>query len=195
MNRKAFTGVALATFGILGLIFAAGQPPETIPGTSITPISIQYVTITEPPATSSTSSTSTTSSTTEPPADSIAPAQVTTPIVFPDTPCQEWAPTAVEAGWPADPIILHQLLTIMFRESRCDPLATSPHDDRGLLQIHPKSWCKPNKYYKVGYLQENGVIADCDELYDPLQNLRSARALFLYSEARGDAWRPWAKTR
>jgi hypothetical protein len=188
MNRKAFTGVALATFGILGLIFAAGQPPETIPGATPAPISIQYVEITDPPAT--TTSTSTTSSTT-----SSTTTTIPTPIVFPDTPCQEWAPTAVQAGWPADPVILHTLLTIMFRESRCDPLATSPDDDRGLLQIHPKSWCKPNKYYAIGYLQENGVIADCEELYDPLQNLRSARALFLYSEARGDAWRPWAKTR
>jgi hypothetical protein len=143
------------------------------------------------PASTTTSSTSTTSiASTVPTTTTVA-----LPLVFPDTPCQEWAVTAVQAGWPADPFVLHKLLTIMWRESRCRPDAVSRHQDSGLMQIHPASWCKPNKYYQVGYLQENGVISSCDELYDPLQNLRAARALFLYSEARGDAWRPWALTR
>lgn len=185
MNLKPLFVVSLATAA--GLALAAGPGPDPLPAPSTSTVVIRYVEITEPPATTSTTSSTifTSSTTTEPPK----------PIVFPDTPCQEWAPTAVEAGWPADPFILNTLLTIMWRESRCNPLANSPDDDRGLLQIHPKSWCKPNKYYEIGYLQENGVIASCDELYDPLQNLRAAKALFEYSEARGDAWRPWAKTR
>lgn len=181
MFRTAFLGVASATFLGLGLVFAAGQPPETVP-TTLTPLTVQYVQITEPSTTTSSTTSSTTST-------------LPTPIVFPDTPCQEWAPTAVEAGWPADPIVLDQLLTIMFRESRCNPLAQSPHEDSGLLQIHPDSWCRPNKYNPIGYLQAQGVISSCDDLFDPLLNLKAARALFLYSEERGDGWRPWNKTR
>lgn len=185
MFRTAFLGVASATFLGLGLIFAAGQPVETVP-TTITELTVEYVQITEPSTTTSTSTTSSTTSTTT---------TVPTPIVFPDTPCQEWAPTAVEAGWPADPVVLHKLLTIMFRESRCNPLALSRHEDSGLLQIHPDSWCRPNKYNPIGYLQEQGVISSCDDLFDPLLNLKAARALFLYSEERGDGWRPWNLTR
>lgn len=178
MSIRLFLAIAGTTYA--ALFACSGPPEEPAPTTTSTPI--QYVPIT---TTSSTSTTTSTTSTTAPP----------TPIVFPETPCQEWAPTAVEAGWPADPFVLHKLLTIMWRESRCQPLATSRHEDTGLLQIHPNSWCRPNRYNEIGWLQAQGVITDCAELYDPLTNLRAARAIYLYSEARGDAWRPWALTR
>lgn len=186
MSLKAFGLVALATWLILLIMIGTSTPPEIepapIPSTVYTPITRPSTTTVPTPAVSTTSP------------------QVTTtiyelPIVFPDTPCQEWAPLAVEAGWPADPVILHRLLTIAFRESRCDPTVTSRHEDAGLLQIHPNSWCRPNRYNEIGWLQAQGILDDCSELYDPLTNLRAARALYLYSEARGDAWRPWALTR
>lgn len=180
MSIKTFLAIAATTYA--ALFACADRPEEVIPTT--TSIPIQYVPITT--TSSSTSTTSSTSSTTTAPP---------TPIVFPDTPCQEWAPTAVEAGWPADPVILHRLLTIAHRESRCRPDVTSRHEDAGLLQIHPNSWCRPNRYNEIGWLQAQGVLDDCSELYDPLTNLRAARAIYLYSEARGDAWRPWALTR
>jgi len=176
--------VAIFYTGLLAL--SPGRAELIPPSTSIP---IQYVAL--PSSTTSTTSTT-------PPATSTTSPQVTTtfaPIVFPDTPCQEWAPTAVEAGWPADPFVLHKLLTIAHRESRCQPDVTSRDDDRGLLQIHPNSWCRPNRWNPIGWLQAQGILDDCSELYDPLTNLRAARALFLYSEARGDGWTPWNLTR
>ena len=182
MSLKAFLAFAAITYGALIMCAVPAEPPQetetvSIPSTVHIPI--------------------TTSSTTSPAVSTTKPQVTTTfaPIVFPETPCQEWAPLAVEAGWPPDPFILDRLLRIMFRESRCDPTVTSRDDDRGLLQIHTKSWCRPNRYNEIGWLQAQGIIGDCDDLYDPLLNLRSARALYLYSEARGDAWRPWALTR
>ena len=179
MSLKTFLSIAAITYGAL---FACGAPPEdvTVPTTSTS-----FTTTSTSKAPAPTSTSSTTTSTTEPP----------TPIVFPDTPCQEWAPLAVEAGWPPDPLMLDRLLKIMWRESRCTPTATSRDDDRGLLQIHTGSWCRPNRYNVIGWLQAQGIIDSCLDLYDPLENLQAARAIWLYSEARGDAWRPWALTR
>ena len=180
MSLKAFLVTVSVTYGAM-FACADAEPPDVtappIPSTVYPPI-----TVTSPTSTS-TSTTSTTSTTTF------------APIVFPETPCQEWAPTAVDAGWPPDPVILHRLLSIMWRESRCDPSATSRDDDRGLLQIHTGSWCRPNQYNETGWLQTQGIVESCDDLWIPLVNLRAARALYLYSEARGDAWRPWALTR
>jgi len=179
MSLKLFLAIAATTYGTM---FACSSPPpevEPMPSASSTSST-----------TSSTSSTSSTTSSTS--STSTAPP---TPIVFPDTPCQEWAPLAVEAGWPPDPFMLDRLLKIMWRESRCTPSATSRDDDRGLLQIHTGSWCRPNRYNEIGWLQAQGIIDSCLDLYDPLQNLQAARAIWLYSEARGDAWRPWALTR
>jgi len=181
MSLKLFLAIAGVTYGAM---FACSSPEEVEPPTPVTSTSFTTTSTTGVPST--TSSTSfTTTTTTEPP----------TPIVFPDTPCQEWAPLAVEAGWPPDPFVLDRLLKIMFRESRCTPSATSRDDDRGLLQIHTGSWCRPNRYNSIGWLQAQGILSSCDELYEPLKNLQAARALFLYSEARGDAWRPWKLTR
>lgn len=177
MSLKLFLAIAGITYGAM---FACSDSPPDPPAPATTTTTSSFIS-----TTSSTSSTSTSSTTTAAP----------TPIVFPDTPCQEWAPTAIEAGWPADPFILDKLLTIMWRESRCLPSATSRDDDRGLLQIHPKSWCRPNRYNEIGWLQAQGIIETCDQLYDPLTNLRAARALFEYSENRGDGWRPWNLTR
>jgi len=179
MSLKTFLGIAAITYGAL---FACGAPPEEVTAPTTSP---SFTTTSTSKAPAPTSTSSTTTSTTKPP----------TPIVFPDTPCQEWAPLAVEAGWPPDPFILDRLLRIMWRESRCTPSATSRDDDRGLLQIHTGSWCRPNRYNEIGWLQAQGIIDSCLDLYDPLQNLQAARAIWLYSEARGDAWRPWALTR
>ena len=178
MSLKTFISIAAITYGAL---FACGAPPEEVTA----PTSTSFTTTSTSKAPAPTSTSSTTTATTKPP----------TPIVFPDTPCQEWAPLAVEAGWPPDPFMLDRLLKIMWRESRCTPTATSRDDDRGLLQIHTGSWCRPNRYNEIGWLQAQGIIDSCVDLYDPLQNLQAARAIWLYSEARGDAWRPWALTR
>ena len=90
MSLKLFLAIAATTYGAM---FACSDSPPDPPAPATT------TTITTSTSSTSTSSTSTSSTTTAAP----------TPIVFPDTPCQEWAPTAVEAGWPADPLVLDKL--------------------------------------------------------------------------------------
>ena len=57
------------------------------------------------------------------------------PIVGPDTPCQEWVPEAIAAGWPADRDVIETLMSIIWRESRCQPDAWNGRD-AGLTQIN-----------------------------------------------------------
>lgn len=110
---------------------------------------------------------------------------------LPDTDCAEWYPLAMEVGWPEAE--WPTLSYVMHRESRCDPSVTSRHDDRGLLQIHPPSWCKPNRYNEIGWLQAQGVINECEELYDPRKNLLAGHMIYLYGvEKHGHGWGPWS---
>jgi hypothetical protein len=145
------------------------KPSPTIPHS--TPI--QYVEVT----TTSSSSTSTTTSTAAP-----------EPIVYPDTPCQEWIPLAVEVGWPADRQLLHRLGEIMWRESRCQTDAHNPNDPNGgsygLTQING-FWIK--------WLTHQGVLdGTAQSFYDPAVNLRAALAIHTYSIYKnGSGWHPW----
>jgi hypothetical protein len=61
----------------------------------------------------------------------------------------------------------------------------------GLLQIN-QFWCKPSKYTDNGWLQDMGILDDCQELYDPATNLRAGLAMYSYSVYKnGDGWHPW----
>jgi len=116
------------------------------------------------------------------------PAPTTT---LPEGKCAEWYPLAIEVGWPEAE--WPTLDRVLFRESRCDPTVTSRHDDRGLLQIHPPSWCKPNRYNDIGWLQAQGVINECDDLFDPRTNLLAGYNIYLYGvEKHGYGWGPWS---
>ena len=123
----------------------------------------------------------------------------TVPVTtLPDTPCAEWYPLFIEAGWPAEN--WERASLILFRESRCQPQAYNNRShDIGLWQINARSWCQPNKYnpHPAGYLGNLGLIASCEDLYDPAVNMKSALALFVYSEMRngpGMGWHPWRLT-
>jgi hypothetical protein len=111
----------------------------------------------------------------------------------PDAKCPEWHTVALDAGWPIH--ALDRLDLILWRESRCLPDAFNPDDPNGgsigILQIN-KFWCKPSRYNPEGWLQAQGLLTTCADLYDPLTNLTAARAIFEYAEARGCGWGPWA---
>lgn len=137
-----------------------------------------------PPSTSTT--TSTTSTTT------------TVPIEVMATPgersCPGWIPLAREVGWPDDQ--LDKLSYVMWRESRCQPLAHNSTDpvsgSRGLTQINGY-WCRPSKWSQAGWLQDRGVLDVCDDLYDPETNLRAALLVWYYGVEKGrTGWGPWA---
>lgn len=126
----------------------------------------------------------------------VIPTTPATTTTLPDTPCAQWYPQFIEAGWPAD--LWDWASRILYRESRCLPETLNPNSrDIGLWQINARSWCLPNKYNPVGYLQAQDIITECADLFDPLTNMRAALALYKYSEERngpGMGWYPWRTT-
>ena len=113
---------------------------------------------------------------------------VTTPITQPDA-CQTVFDMARHVGWAEQD--LTQLVAVAYRESRCNPAAFNANDPNGgsagVMQIN-YFWCKPSSYYANGYLQAYGLISTCDDLFDLEDNLRSALAIFRYS----NGWRAWS---
>ena len=113
---------------------------------------------------------------------------VTTPITQPDA-CQTVFDMARHVGWPEHE--LTQLVAVAYRESRCNPDAFNPNDPNGgsagVMQIN-YFWCKPSSYYANGYLQAYGLLRTCDDLFDLEDNLRSALAIYRYS----NGWRAWS---
>ena len=98
--------------------------------------------------------------------------------------CAQYVADAITAGWPADQS--PTLARVMFRESRCNPLAFNSQDSnggsRGLMQV--------NGVHET-WLKEAGIITHLDDLFRPDINLRAA--LHLYRMV-GNSWSPWAST-
>ncbi len=109
------------------------------------------------------------------------------------TPCEKVRELARIIGWPKKE--LDTLVKVVYRESRCIPTAHNTtrnkdgSQDYGLMQINDWSWCKPTRYYPVGYLQQVGVIDNCKDLFNPILNLSAG--LYLYNYSNGwDQWEP-----
>jgi len=107
--------------------------------------------------------------------------------------CPEWEPVAMAAGW--EPEHWDRLSYIIYRESRCLPDVFNGSDpnsgSRGLSQING-FWCRPSQYHPNGWLQDQGVLSHCDDLYDPMVNLVAAKAIFDYGvDRRNCPWGPW----
>jgi len=137
------------------------------------------------PQTVSTSANTTTSTTTT----TVQPIHVS-----PLAACGQWWTLAHEVGF--DERLLPTLDRVIYRESRCDESQFNASDpnggSHGLTQING-FWCKPSRYYPLGYLQTLGVLTDCVDLYDPTTNLRAALALIVYSRDVGlCTWQQWA---
>ena len=112
----------------------------------------------------------------------------TTPITQPDA-CGAVFDMAKHVGFPE-----HELATVVavaYRESRCQPDAFNANDpnggSNGVMQIN-QFWCKPSRYWPNGYLQAYVLIRTCDDLFDLEHNMRSALAIYRYSEG----WRAWS---
>ena len=122
----------------------------------------------------------------------------TTTVPFRGFVCQDAVLLAESLGWHKDD--LDELDYVIWRESRCLPHVHYPKDpnggSHGLTQING-FWCKPSRYYPLGYLQTQGVVSTCDNLYNPLINLLSALEIFNYSVVHndGNGWHPWAMSK
>jgi hypothetical protein len=119
----------------------------------------------------------------------IPPTSVATTLITQPDACTAVYNMARHVGWPENE--LTQLVAIAYRESRCQPDAFNPTDpnggSNGVMQIN-QFWCKPSKYFVNGYLQAYGLIRNCDDLFDLEDNLRSALAIYRYS----NGWRAWS---
>jgi hypothetical protein len=92
----------------------------------------------------------------------------------------------------------YQVDYVMWRESRCRQVAFNPNDPMGgsygLFQINAY-WCKPSRYYKRGWLQAQGILDNCKDLFNPVVNARAFIAIFDYAEKTyGNGWLPWGGT-
>jgi len=87
-------------------------------------------------------------------------------------------------------------LRVMHKESRCIYTVFNGDDPNGgsigLFQIN-MFWCKPSRYFKDGWLQSQGILDECGDLYNPLINLQAAKAIYDYSVEHndGNGWQPW----
>lgn len=124
--------------------------------------------------------------------------EVVEEIVIPEgLNCPQFYLMAKEVGWPEDQ--LERLDYVMWRESRCQTDAHNTYDpvsgSRGVIQING-FWCKPNSYTSRGYLQDNGVLSHCDDLFDPVVNLQAGLSIYKYGiEKHGCGWGPWSTKR
>ena len=107
--------------------------------------------------------------------------------------CPQWYDLAMRFFPPAEWDTIDFLL---YRESRCDLEALNPKDTNGkpsysLFQINA-FWCNPSKHYEQGFLQHQGVLTTCDDLFEPETQFRAARAIYVEGLVRhGRGWRSW----
>jgi len=120
---------------------------------------------------------------------SLAPVlAVTTTTVKPLTDCQYALQLAQQAGWPLKE--MGTVARILYRESMCQVNAFNKFDSNGgsygLYQING-FWCRPNKYWPTGWLQAQGILQTCNDLFDPVVNTNSAIAIW-----HNSGYSPWA---
>jgi hypothetical protein len=174
--------MTLTLIGLLGVGFLASQSePEA---TLVNPE--QVAVAASPVVVATTIMTTTTTTTTtvpdQPPVDSL---------------CPEWWDHGENILGAAD---MERWDYVIYRESRCSADAFNPRDPNGgsigLTQIN-RFWCIKTRYNPDGWLQAQGILSDCDDLFDPVVNLTAAHAIFRYAESRGCGWSPWStrKTR
>lgn len=109
--------------------------------------------------------------------------------------CGEWHDLAISIGWPEEE--WPTLSYVLYRESRCNIGSHNKTDpssgSRGLMQING-FWCRPNRWTNQGWLQDQGILTTCDDLFLPEVNLKAGLSIWKYGEEKhGCGWRgPWA---
>jgi hypothetical protein len=183
-RRLILAGVAVYSVAVIVLADAAlrdDPPAQTSPAIVTPPPPPTVVTI---PLTSTSSSTSTTvaAHSTESAHDALQSdlnlaEQLSS--LDPSLPCLEWAPLALEVGWPLEE--LPTLLPILWKESRCLPWADSG-PDHGLAQVNQihSEWLA-----QLGFTHE--------DMKDPRKNLSFSFLLWSSREESGKCgWTPWS---
>ena len=178
------TRILGASVALWTLVLAIGDPPnQTRP---------PETTIATTTTTSSTTSSSTSTSTTPDRGAHDELQEHLTELEILDeidesTPCRHLLPLAIEAGWPADKIILEQLAWIAHKETRCQNI--TPADSRwnghdtGILQVNEIHTDYVEQIYQEPFLEA---------MADPWKNLNFAWILYSGREEIGKCgWQPW----
>jgi len=116
-----------------------------------------------------------------------APPPTTIPTIVAN--CDDAVALARAIGFPEEE--LDMLRMVMERESgpTCAPTAFNAADPNGgsygLTQVNG-FWCVPNSQWTIGWLQAQGVLDECSDLFDPEISLRATLAIFFNS-----GWNPW----
>ena len=123
----------------------------------------------------------------QPPEALQPPVEATTTTITTIANCDDVVTLAQASGWPVDQ--LPTLRYIAKAESACMPWAhnvTDPHGGSyGIMQING-FWCIPNSNWPTGWLQAQGILATCDDLFNATINLQAALAI--QSETGWQAW-------
>lgn len=102
--------------------------------------------------------------------------------------CNDVVSLAASLGWPASE--LNTLRRVADAESVCMPWAhnsTDPHTGSyGIMQINGY-WCLPNTEWPTGWLQAQGLVSSCDDLYSATANLQAALAIWQLT-----GWQAWS---
>ncbi len=97
--------------------------------------------------------------------------------------CEQFSGLAINEGWPIKERA--KIQKVMFRESRCIPNSHNAKDPGegsfGLMQIN-SFWCRG----KNSFLQQHGLLTDCQTLLDPNINLQASLLIW-----QNSAWNPW----
>lgn len=106
----------------------------------------------------------------------------------PKSECEQALQLALDVGWPAEEMAT--LARVLWKESRCSPGPVLNSDDpmggsRGLMQING-FWCTASSSWPIGWLQAQGIVTTCDDLYGSETNLRAGLAIW-----RNSGWHPW----
>jgi hypothetical protein len=106
-------------------------------------------------------------------------------LIAPDTPCQEWAPLALEVGWPQEQLV--NVLEEMWQESRCLNFIPGHKNfnggDYGPMQI--------NQVWKE---ETANLFGSWDTIQDPRVNLAMALEIWRWHDHHhGCGWEPWSR--
>lgn len=109
-------------------------------------------------------------------------ADLAAPILDPSVPCQEWAPLALDVGWPADE--LENLLEEIWSESRCQAgIINKTSPDHGLLQLNDVWRDEFERYF-----------GPWENVLDPRLNLAMGLEIWRWHDYhRGCGWEPWSR--
>jgi hypothetical protein len=102
--------------------------------------------------------------------------------------CDDVVSLAGSLGWPASE--LDTLRRVANAESRCMPWAHNAADPNGgsygIMQING-FWCIPTTHWPIGWLQQQGIVSSCDDLYSATANLQAALAIW-----HNSGWQAWS---